>query len=172
MHGLSGTHAANCLLRVPSASTHQQLPASGHCPAAQLSSNICFALMQVRKVQEWDVEQHMRFISSGQELFMDDSVSRAAGSVVHCIASQCPAQKFPAPKSGNAQKGTHSPAVDWVRLDSLSATATWGHVCVQGDQVALPQVYDTGGHLCLVDSQSRFSACGGDDRLAQQRHCP
>lgn len=58
----------------------------------------------------------MRFISSGQELFLDDSVSKALGSVLHCIQSICPAQKF-SPKTGigHGQKGVqHSSAVDWV----------------------------------------------------------
>lgn len=47
---------------------------------------------------------------------MDDSASKALGSVLHCIASQSPAHKFPAPKAGNGQKGVQGPAVDWVRL--------------------------------------------------------
>lgn len=72
--------------------------------------------LQVRKSQGWDVQQHMRFISGGQELFLDDSVSKALGSVLHCIASQVPAQKVTTKAGhGQGQKGAqHSAAVDWV----------------------------------------------------------
>ena len=71
-------------------------------------------MLQVRKAQQWDAQQHMRFISAGQELFMDDSVSKAFGSVLHCRASQSPAHKFPAPKTGHGQKGPQH--VDGVRV--------------------------------------------------------
>lgn len=100
-------------------------------------------LLQVRKVQGWEQQQHMRFISAGQELFMDDSVSKALGSVLHCIASQSPAHKFPAPKAGHGQKGTqHSPAVDWVRSNclcvSLSLCVLRVHLKAMGLQAVTP----------------------------------
>jgi hypothetical protein len=87
-----------------------------HCVTfCRLKSSVAACCSQVRKSQDWDVQQHMRFISSGQELFMDDSASKALGSVLHCIASQSPAQKFLPPKTGHGQKGVqHSAAVDWV----------------------------------------------------------
>jgi hypothetical protein len=87
-----------------------------HCvTSCYLKSSFASYCSQVRKSQDWDVQQHMRFISSGRELFMDDSVSKALGSVLHCIASQSPAQKFLPPKAGHGQKGVqHSAAVDWV----------------------------------------------------------
>jgi hypothetical protein len=71
---------------------------------------------QVRKSQEWPAQQHVRFISAGQELFLDDAVSKALGSVLHCIASQGPAVKLTtAGKTGHGQKGVQqSPAADWV----------------------------------------------------------
>lgn len=74
------------------------------------------AFSQVRKSQEWPAQQHVRFISAGQELFLDDSVSKALGSVLHCISSQGPAVKLAtAGKTCHGQKGVQqSPAADWV----------------------------------------------------------
>jgi hypothetical protein len=86
---------------------------------------------QVRKEQNWSEDQPMRFISSGQELFLEDSVSKALGSVLHCIQSICPAQKF-SPKTGvgHGHKGVqHSSAVDWVSGKAPCTAASTCNSC-------------------------------------------
>lgn len=82
---------------------------------------------QVRKSQEWPAQQHVRFISSGQELFLDDSVAKALGSVLHCIASQGPAVKLATTgKTCHGQKGVQqSPASDWLEMVDPGTVLMW-----------------------------------------------
>lgn len=69
---------------------------------------------QVREKQGWSDSQHVRFICGGQEMYMQDSVSRASGSVLHCIASDA-AHRFTSVKqAGHKASDQQTAAVDWV----------------------------------------------------------
>jgi hypothetical protein len=77
----------------------------------------CLHLPQVRSARGWDEQQNVRFICSGQEMYMQDSVSRACCSVLHCIASDT-ASRYSSARQAGCKSDAQEQAVDWVSAGS------------------------------------------------------
>lgn len=80
---------------------------------------------RVRSSKGWSDTQNVRFICSGQEMYMQDSVSRASGCVLHCIATDMAHRYTSAKQAYKASEQQHAPAVDWLEVVDPGTVLMW-----------------------------------------------
>eukprot|EP00882_Tetradesmus_deserticola_P002365 GHRQ01002523.1.p1 GENE.GHRQ01002523.1~~GHRQ01002523.1.p1 ORF type:complete len:242 (+),score=80.43 GHRQ01002523.1:222-947(+) len=80
--------------------------------------------LKVCAAKGWGNQQHVRFICSGQEMYMQDSVSRACCSVLHCIATDT-ASRYSCAKQAGYKSGAQAQAVDWLEVVDPGTVLIW-----------------------------------------------
>ncbi|KAF6263480.1 hypothetical protein COO60DRAFT_1489890 [Scenedesmus sp. NREL 46B-D3] len=80
--------------------------------------------VKVRSARGWDNQQNVRFICSGQEMYMQDSVSRACCSVLHCIASDA-ASRHSCARQAGLKSDAHAQSVDWLEIVDPGIVLMW-----------------------------------------------
>lgn len=80
--------------------------------------------VQVRSARGWEEQQNVRFICSGQEMYMQDSVSRACCSVLHCIASDT-ASRYTSARQAGCKADAQVQAVDWLEVVDPGTVLMW-----------------------------------------------
>eukprot|EP00879_Flechtneria_rotunda_P004040 GHRR01004282.1.p1 GENE.GHRR01004282.1~~GHRR01004282.1.p1 ORF type:complete len:220 (+),score=55.70 GHRR01004282.1:305-964(+) len=80
---------------------------------------------QVRAHKGWPSSQNVRLLCAGQELFLDDRISKASSNVLHCIATETAACRASCKQTSKGQHQQHTPPVDWLEVVNPSMVLMW-----------------------------------------------
>lgn len=95
--------------------------------AVPSTSTFALIIQQLKEAKQWQPAKHVRILCAGREMFPNDSVTKAAAKILHCMATDAtprivsPVRKASPPPAPPPEQ----PPVDWLDVVDPGVILMW-----------------------------------------------